>query len=51
MQPTWSPDGSRIAFTSDRSGQKQIWTMSAWGGSLVRLTQTATTEEEPAWSH
>jgi TolB protein len=25
--PVWSPDGGTIAFTSDRSGTNQIWTM------------------------
>ncbi len=51
LQPSWSPDGSRIAFTSMRSGQLQIWTMNAAGGSLLRITHTATTEGYPAWSH
>ena len=33
-QPTWSPDGSKIAFMSSRSGKGQIWTMNAaTGGS------------------
>jgi len=51
LQPSWSPDGSRIAFTSMRSGQLQIWTMNATGGSLLRVTHTATNEGYPAWSH
>jgi Tol biopolymer transport system component len=49
--PTWSPDGSRIAFGSARSGTDQIWSMSATGGSLARLTHTSTAEEAPSWSH
>ena len=49
--PTWSPDGSKIAFMSKRSGQYQIWTMSATGGSPLRITHTSTAEMFPAWSH
>ncbi len=29
--PRWSPDGRRIAFTSDRDGLENVWTMSATG--------------------
>jgi len=49
--PTWSPDGSKIAFTSRRSGQYQVWVVSATGGSPVRITHTSTIESEPFWSH
>lgn len=49
--PTWSPDGTRIAFTSQRSGQYQIWTMTASGGSQTRITHTSVKEIAPAWSH
>jgi len=49
--PTWSPDGAKIAFTSRRSGQYQVWVMNATGGSPVRITHTSTMESEPFWSH
>jgi TolB protein len=49
---TWSRDGSRIAFMSERSGTPQIWTMnSATGLGLARITQTKGYERYPAWSH
>jgi TolB protein len=31
VAPAWSPDGSRIAFLTDRSGRWEIWTMNADG--------------------
>jgi eukaryotic-like serine/threonine-protein kinase len=31
--PTWSPDGARIAFTSDRKGMRDLYITSASGGS------------------
>jgi Tol biopolymer transport system component len=50
-QATWSPDGSRIAFMSTRSGRPQIWRMSATGANQTRITWTNTAEKDPAWSH
>jgi len=49
--PSYSPDGTKIAFESYRSGQFQIWTMSATGGAATRITHTTTLEVAPAWSH
>ena len=31
FHPAWSPDGSQIAFISDRSGQDNVWVMNADG--------------------
>lgn len=31
--PTWSPDGSQIAFVTDRTGQWEIWIMNADGSN------------------
>jgi len=39
MQPRFSPDGKRIAFTSDRGGGDNIWTMSADGDDLQQVTK------------
>jgi Tol biopolymer transport system component/C-terminal processing protease CtpA/Prc len=36
--PVWSPDGSRIAFASDRYGNFDIWVLPATGGEAERLT-------------
>jgi Tol biopolymer transport system component len=49
-EPAWSPDGSRIAFTSFLDGSGEIFVMSADGGDQVRLTQTEANEGNPTWS-
>ncbi|HJY28468.1 MAG TPA: protein kinase [Pyrinomonadaceae bacterium] len=36
--PHYSPDGSKIAFTSDRSGQAEIWVCNSNGSDPVQLT-------------
>jgi TolB protein len=48
--PSWSPDGSKIAFTSYRSGGEEIWTMDPEGGSLTQLTRNTHGDWSPAWS-
>jgi TolB protein len=49
--PTWSPDGTKLAFSSNRSGSYQIWTMNAaTGGSLARVTNVINAAN-PAWWH
>ena len=48
--PTWSPDGRRIAFMSNREGQVNLWTVAASGGSPVRLTRDEGIDYQPAWS-
>jgi Tol biopolymer transport system component len=50
--PSWSPDGTKLAFTSYRSGKPQIWTMnSSTGGSLTRITSSTYGSSTPAWTH
>ena len=36
--PTWSPSGTQIAFTSDRSGSPQIYIIDADGLNLNKIT-------------
>ncbi len=49
-EPVYSPDGTKIAFASARSGNLDIWVMNADGTNPVRLTTSAFHENEPAWS-
>ncbi len=37
-RPVWSPDGSRIAFMSDREGSRDIYVVSVEGGAAKRVT-------------
>src|SRR5215217_204165 len=49
--PTWSPDGSKIAFQSNRDGNMEIYTMdAATGGELENLTKNPARDVDPAWS-
>lgn len=49
--PAWSPDGERIAFTSDREGGTwELYVMDADGSEQTRLTNTPEDEAEPIWS-
>lgn len=57
QHPTWSPDGSKIAFASNRDGAHlDIWVMNADGSSPMNLTPLPDSTEsgeagtEPAWS-
>jgi len=50
LMPKVSPDGERIAFTSNRSGNWDIYTISASGGSAIQVTSDAAHELHPSWS-
>lgn len=49
-QPAWSPDGTRIAFVSNRDGNDEIYVMDSGGGHQTRLTSDPGADEEPDWS-
>ena len=49
-QPSWSPDGRKIAFQAYRTSTWQIWTMNADGSELRAVTDDAGDAREPAWS-
>ncbi len=48
--PAWSPDGTRIAFESDRDGDDEIFVMKADGTQVRQLTDNDDRDSGPAWS-
>jgi serine/threonine protein kinase len=50
LTPRYSPDGTRLAFQSTRSGTMQVWVCDADGTNPVQLTNTELYSGNPAWS-
>ena len=50
VQPCFSPDGTKVAFCSNRSGNWDIWMINRDGTGLVQLTRDRGDEIAPSWS-
>jgi TolB protein len=48
--PSWSPSGRQIAFSSNRGGKSNIYLMNADGTDLERITSNDANYTSPAWS-
>jgi len=48
--PSFSPDGKRIVFESDRGGSQQIYTMDADGSNVQRISFGGGNYGTPVWS-
>ena len=48
--PSWSSDGRKIAFDSDRDGNYEIYVMNADGSEQNRLTVNPAVDMDPSWS-
>lgn len=46
----WSPDGTRIAYLSSRTGYNHVWVASVDGGEPQELTTGAFVDYDPSWS-
>jgi Tol biopolymer transport system component len=51
QDPTWSPEGTRIAYASDETGNMDIWVRQIAAGQRVNLTKDFSGYDgKPAWS-
>jgi len=50
-QPVFSPDGEWVAFSSNRSGNLDIWEVSTKSGAIRRLTENASDDWDPGFTH
>jgi len=55
--PQWSPDGTKIAFVSNRTGKEydedrntDIWVIGSSGGSLTKISDHDESDNQPRWS-
>jgi serine/threonine-protein kinase len=53
QDPVWSPDGTKLAFSSDRGGFPEIYVMGSDGSQPRRITQSPAGRGscEPSWRH
>ena len=50
QSPAWSPDGSRLAFISDRTDKRQIYVINPTAGEAEALTSLEDGVDSFAWS-
>ncbi|CAM3777363.1 S9 family peptidase [Mesobacillus thioparans] len=50
QSPRWSPDGSKLAFVSNRSGKSQIFVLDSAGGEAKQVTDFKNGASGPVWS-
>ena len=48
--PSWSEDGTKVAFSSDETGDLDIYVMNADGTERINLTKRDAKDIDPAWS-
>jgi len=50
VSPSWSPDGAKLAFVSDRGGKPQIYVLDMKSRQVKRLTFEGQYNTTPSWS-
>jgi TolB protein len=49
--PTWSPDGTKLAYSAKTDGIRQIWTYDFTTGEESQLTFGPGNKENPCWAN
>ncbi|HEU4386425.1 MAG TPA: winged helix-turn-helix domain-containing protein, partial [Blastocatellia bacterium] len=49
-EPTWSPDGRLVAYSSDRDGNFDIWVQPVGEGNAVRVSSSPSHDWQPDWA-
>jgi dipeptidyl aminopeptidase/acylaminoacyl peptidase len=49
-RPSWSPDGTQIAFSSNEDGDEELYVVSASGGTPAKLTDNEAIDRDPVFS-
>jgi TolB protein len=50
LSPAWSADGTKLAFSSSRSGDPEIWVCDAGGGNARKVTSFRGPDVSPTWN-
>jgi len=50
FNPKISPDGTQIAYLSNRDGNQEVYVMNVDGSNQIRLTKNRIRDGDPAWS-
>ncbi|HYH81995.1 MAG TPA: LpqB family beta-propeller domain-containing protein [Longimicrobium sp.] len=49
VEPAWSPDGTKVAFASNRTGDTELYILTVSTGAVTRVTTRAGSDATPSW--